>query len=68
MYIRGKIVSGVTVRGKGGVAGEGRVVGVPKFQFCGECTMLLTNINSDWMSNTSSSICINLYYLFTRVL
>ena len=25
--------------------------------------MPLMNINSDWMSNTSSSLCINLYYL-----
>ena len=30
-HVRGKITSGVTVRGEGGVAGIGRVVGVPKF-------------------------------------
>ena len=30
-HIRGKLLSGVAVRGEGGVAGEGRVVGVPKF-------------------------------------
>ena len=47
------------MRGEGGVAGEGRVVGVPKFHSWGKCTMPLTNINSDWMSNTSSSLCIN---------
>ena len=37
------------MRGDGGVAGEGRVVGVPKFH---------SNINSDWMSNASSGLCI----------
>ena len=50
------------MRGDGGVAGEGRVVGVPKFHSWGKCTMLLTNINSDWMSNASPSLCIILYY------
>ena len=44
------------MRGDGGVAGEGRVVGVPKFHSWGKCTMPLTNINSDWMSNTSSGL------------
>ena len=39
------------MRGECGVAGEGRVVGVPKFHSWGKCTMPLTNINSDWMSN-----------------
>ena len=34
------MASGVTVRGEGGVAGEGRVVGVPKFHSWGKCTML----------------------------
>ena len=48
------------MRGEGGVAGEGRVVGVPKFHSWGKCTMPLTNINSDWMSNASSGLCINL--------
>ena len=41
-----KIALGVNVRGEGGVAGEGRVVGVPKFHFWGMCTMLLMNLNS----------------------
>ena len=44
------------MRGEGGVAGEGRVVGVPKFHSWGKCTMPLTNINSDWMSNTSPGL------------
>ena len=46
------------MRGDSGVAGEGRVVGVPKFHSWGKCTMPLTNINSDWMSNASSGLCI----------
>ena len=46
------------MRGDGGVAGEGRVVGIPKFHSWGKCTMPLTNINSDWMSNASSGLCI----------
>ena len=55
------------MRGEGGVAGEGRV-GLPKFHSWGKCTMPLTNVNSDWMSNASSDLCINLVILFTRVL
>ena len=47
---------GVTVRDEGSVAGKGRVVGVPKVHSWGKCTMPLTNINSDWMSNTSSGL------------
>ena len=31
------------MRGEGGVAVEGRVVGVPKFHSWGRCTMPLTN-------------------------
>ena len=27
--------------GEGGVAGEGKLIGVPAFQFWGKCTMLL---------------------------
>ena len=46
------------MRGNGGVAGEGRVVGVPKFHSWGKCTIPLTNMNSDWMSNASSGLCI----------
>ena len=35
------------MRGDSGVAGEGKVVGVPKFHSSGKFTMPLTNINSD---------------------
>ena len=44
------------MRSDSGVAGEGRVVGVPKFHSWGKCTMPLANINSDWMSNASSGL------------
>ena len=57
-HISGKIALGVAVRGDGSVAGKGRVVGLPMFHSWGKCTMPLTNINSDWMSNTSSGLCI----------
>ena len=52
------------MRGDGGVAGEERVVGTPKFHSWGKCTMPLTNINSDWISNASSGLCIiyTIYY------
>ena len=46
------------MRGDSGVAAEGRVVGIPKFHSWGKCTMPLTNINSDCMSNASSGLCI----------
>ena len=59
--VRGKTAPRVAVKGEGGVAGEGRVVGVPKFHSLGKCTMPLTNINSDWIS---SGLCINLFMLF----
>ena len=52
------------MRGDSGVAGEGRVVGVPNFHLWGKCTMPLTNINSDWMSNASSGLCNILCYLY----
>ena len=48
--------------GDSSVAGEGRVAGIPEFYSWGKCTMPLTNINSDWMSNASSGLCIILYY------
>ena len=51
------------MRGDSGVAGERRVVGVPKFHSWGKCTMPSTNINSDWMSNASSGLRIILYYI-----
>ena len=51
-----------------GVAGEGRVVGVPKFHSWDKCTMQLMNINSDWMSNTSSGLCIVLHCIILFIL
>ena len=51
------------MRGDSGVAGEGRVFGIPKFHSWGKCTMPLTNINSDWMSNASSGLCIILLFI-----
>ena len=50
------------MRSNGSVAGKGRIIGLPKFHSCGKCTITLTNINSDWMSNASSGLCIILYY------
>ena len=50
------------MRGDSGVAGEGRVVGIPKFHSWGKCTMPMTNINSDQMSNASSGLSIILLY------
>ena len=35
-HVKGKIASGVAVRGDGDVAGEGRVVGVPKIRAINE--------------------------------
>ena len=49
-----------------GVAGEGRVVGIPKFYSWGKCTMPLMNINSDWMSNGFSGLCIILLFIYIR--
>ena len=46
------------MRGEGDVAGERRVVGVPKFHSWGKCAVILTNINSDWMSKASCGLCI----------
>ena len=57
-HVSGKITSRVAVRGDGGVAAEGRNVGVPKFHSWGKCSMPLMIINSDWMSNASSGLCI----------
>ena len=51
------------MRGDSGVAGEGRVVGIPKFHSWGKFTMPLTNINSDRMSKASSDLCIILVIL-----
>ena len=51
------------MRGDSGVAGEGRVTGIPKFHSWGKYTMPFTNINSYWMYNASSSLCIILLYI-----
>ena len=56
------------MKGEGSVAGEGSVVGVPKFHSWNKCNMPLTNINSDRMSNAFSGQCINLCYLYGIVL
>ena len=58
------------MRGDSGVAGKGRVVGVPNFHSWGKYTMPLTNINSDWTPNASSGLCIILgYFIYiTQVL
>ena len=52
------------MRGDGGVAGEERVVCLAMFHPWVKCTILITNINSDWMSNTSSGLRIILDHLF----
>ena len=57
----------VAVRGDSGVAGEGRVVGVPMFHSWDKCTMPLTNIKSDWMSNSLSGLCIILHFIIHLV-
>ena len=64
-HVSGKIASWVAVRDESGVAGEGKVV-VPKFHSWCKCAMPLTNINSesDWMSNASPGLCINLHDLY----
>ena len=46
------------MRGDSGVAGKGRVGGIPKFHSLGKYTMPLTKINSDWMSNAFPGLCI----------
>ena len=51
-----------------GVAGEGKVVGKPKFYSWGKCIMPLTNIISDWMSNASSGLSIILLYYIIYIL
>ena len=44
------------MRGDSCVAGEGRVVGIPKFHSWCKFLMPLTNINSDLMCNASSGL------------
>ena len=45
------------------LAGEGKLVGVPKFHSWSKYTVPLMNINSDGMSNASSGLHIARYYL-----
>ena len=51
-----KIHSDAIVRGKGGVAAEEKLFGVPKFHSRVKCAMPLTNIISDWIPNASSGL------------
>ena len=51
------------MRGNGGVTGEEKLVGIRRFHCLGKYTMLSTNINSNWTSNASSVLCINLFIL-----
>ena len=44
------------MRNDSGVAGEGTSGRVVDIHFLGKCTMLLTNINSDWIFNASSGL------------
>ena len=46
------------MRGGSGVAGEGRVAGIPKCHSWDNYTIPLMNIDSDWMSDASSGLCI----------
>ena len=54
------------MRGDGGVAGEERVIGLPKIHSWGDCAMPLTRL--DWMSNASSDLRIILIIYITWVL
>jgi len=63
--LRQAYTSGVAVRGEGGVAGEGRVVGVPKFHSWGKSTTPPTTINSDWMSKDYTAYIIYKVLYFT---
>ena len=56
------------MRGKGGVAGEGRVVGVPKFHFWGMCTLLLMNLNSTQIGCPTLPLACLLFIYITQVL
>ena len=59
-----EIASGPAAKGEGGVAGKENLVGTPKFHSWSNCTMPLTNVQSDWMSNTFSGLCILTYSMF----
>ena len=53
-----KTPCGPAVKGEGGIAGEGKLVGVPKLPPWDTCAMPLMNLPSDWMSNVFSGLCI----------
>ena len=65
--VSGKVASRVAVRSESGVAGEGRVVGVPKFHSWGKCTMprISTQIGCPTLPLASINLFICLFiYLF----
>ena len=47
--------------GEGGVAGEERVVGEPKFHSWGKCTMAVTNIHFEIQLLPLASACITVF-------
>ena len=56
------------MRGKGSVAGEGRVVGVPKLHFWGMCVMLLTILNSTPIGCPTLPLACLVFIYITQVL
>ena len=58
-----KIPNGAAVRGEDGVAGEGKLVDAPKFHSWAKCTVILTNIQSDWMSQRFLWLVIKTHYI-----
>ena len=58
------------MRGEGGVAGEGRVVGGPKFHSWGKCTMPLTQIGCPMLTLACVLTYLHVFILYyiTRVL
>ena len=55
------------MRGDSGVAGEGRVVGIPKFHSWGKCTMPLTQIGCPKLPLACVLYCyIILCYIYLR--
>ena len=57
-HVSGKITSGVAMRGDSGVAGEGRVVGEPKFHSWGKCTMkVATKPTNSWPFRVIIELC-----------
>ena len=57
-----KFLSGVlleSLRGGGGVAGNGRLAGQQTFYFWGRCTMELVIMHSDWMPVAACGLAIS---------